>query len=182
MAVKPTVKKTTQRTVKPKLAGKASVAKKAAGKPKLAVAVTPSRKTIGKARAAQPKKKPPVKLSAEMITFRQQLVEEQARLEAELEEIESRTSRLDETERASEMSHYDDLPADLASETFEREKDLAIGESVHHLLLRVMSAIEKVDRGTYGLCDGCSKPIKKARLKAMPFATMCLDCQGRYES
>jgi len=120
--------------------------------------------------------------SAEMEKFREQLLAEQARLEEELREIEARTSHLDESDRAIEMSAFEDAPADLASETFERERDLAIGESVEHVLQKVISALEKIDRGTYGRCDACGRPIKKARLKALPFATLCLECQGRLES
>ncbi len=120
--------------------------------------------------------------SQDMEQFREQLLAERARLEEELHEIESRAARVDESDRANELSAYDDHPADLASETFEREKDLAIGESVEHMLHKVINALEKIDRGTYGLCDACGRPIKKARLKALPFATLCLACQDRLES
>jgi RNA polymerase-binding protein DksA len=113
--------------------------------------------------------------------FREFLLAERTRLEEELHEIEDRASRVDEGDRSSEISAYDDHPADLASETFEREKDLAIGESVEAMLHKVISALEKIDRGTYGLCDACNRPIKKARLKALPFATLCLNCQDRLE-
>jgi RNA polymerase-binding protein DksA len=113
--------------------------------------------------------------------FRARLLMEQQRLETELQEIENRTARVSESERANELSAYEDHPADLASETFEREKDLAIGESVESLLNQVLIALEKVDRGTYGICDACGRPIKKARLNALPFATLCLGCQDRIE-
>jgi RNA polymerase-binding protein DksA len=88
---------------------------------------------------------------------------------------------MDESDRANELSAYEDHPADLASETFEREKDLAIGESVAGMLNKVNTALEKMERETYGTCDACGGPIKKARLKALPFATLCLDCQDRLE-
>lgn len=117
----------------------------------------------------------------EMEKFREQLLAEQVRLEEELQEIENRAAHVDESDRATELSSYEDHPADLASETFEREKDLAIGESVQHMLHKVINALEKLDRGTYGRCDACSKPIKKARLRALPFATLCLECQARLE-
>jgi len=113
--------------------------------------------------------------------FRARLLLEQQRLEAELQEIENRTARVSESDRANELSAYEDHPADLASETFEREKDLAIGESVESLLNQVLIALEKVDRGTYGICDACGRPIRKARLNALPFATLCLECQDRIE-
>jgi RNA polymerase-binding protein DksA len=155
------------------MAVKAAVKKKAKKKPTV--------KTKAKA-AVKASKVAPRTRTAEMEKFREQLLAEQARLEEELREIEARTSHLDESDRAIEMSAFEDAPADLASETFERERDLAIGESVEHVLQKVISALEKIDRGTYGRCDACGRPIKKARLKALPFATLCLECQGRLES
>jgi RNA polymerase-binding protein DksA len=119
--------------------------------------------------------------SAELAKFREELLAERLRLQAELQEIEKRTAQFDESERANQISAYEDHPADLASETFEREKDLAIGENVQSMLHKVITALEKIDRGTYGKCDACGRNIKKARLRALPFATLCLDCQARLE-
>ncbi len=113
--------------------------------------------------------------------FRELLLAEQAGLEEELQEIEKRAAHVDESERVARVSSSEDPPADLASETFEREKDLAIGESVQHVLHKVINALEKIDRGTYGRCDACVRPIMKARLRALPFATLCLECQDRLE-
>jgi DnaK suppressor protein len=77
-------------------------------------------------------------------------------------------------------SHRSD-PIGLASETYEREKDLAIGESLQGLLAQVRTALERVERGTHGLCDACGRPITRARLQALPSATLCVECQGRLE-
>ena len=151
------------------------------GKTKRKLQAKPKKKAPPARAAARQKTKPKAQ-SAELQRFREQLLTEQSRLEEELEEIERRAAHADESDRASELSAYEDHPADLASETFEREKDLAIGESVEHMLHKVINALEKIDRGTYGLCDACGKPIKKARLRALPFATLCLDCQDRLES
>jgi RNA polymerase-binding transcription factor DksA len=118
--------------------------------------------------------------SAELAKFQEELLAERARLEAELHEIEKRTAQFDESERVNQISASEDHPADLAG-TFEREKDLAIGENVESMLHKVMTALEKIDRGTYGTCDACGGTIKKARLRALPFATLCLECQSRLE-
>lgn len=154
----------------------------------MAVRTAVRRKSTKKKAKAKPKAKRKVKArpisnasGEELEKFRELLLAERERLEAELEEIESRAAGLDEFERANELSAYDDHPADLASETFEREKDLAIRESVESMIHKVINALEKIDRGTYGMCDACGRAIKKARLKALPFATLCLDCQDRLE-
>jgi RNA polymerase-binding protein DksA len=186
MAVKQAVRKKAQRKRSPRDASGVLRRPRGSKAPALRKAQpTGKGKAVAKPRRQVAKSVPvrkPKALSAEMRKFREQLLAEMARLEAELDEIERRTAHIDESDRATELSSYEDHPADLASETFEREKDLAIGESVEHLLHKVISALEKIDRGTYGLCDACGRPIKKARLKALPFATLCLDCQGRLES
>jgi RNA polymerase-binding transcription factor DksA len=44
-------------------------------------------------------------------------------------------------------------------------------------LVAVEAAIERVKQGTYGMCDTCAKPIPLARLKVLPFAKLCVQCQ-----
>lgn len=156
------------------MAVKAAVKKKVKKKPSARAKAKPAAK-------ASPAKAKATIRGDEMEKFREQLLAEKDRLEEELQEIENRAAHVDESDRATELSSYEDHPADLASETFEREKDLAIGESVQHMLHKVINALDKLDRGTYGRCDACAKPIKKARLRALPFATLCLECQARLE-
>jgi RNA polymerase-binding protein DksA len=121
------------------------------------------------------------KKTHETVAIRKRLLEEKQRLEDELAEIEERTTKTAEMELATEPSGYEDHPADIASETFEREKDLAMAESVQTTLRRVNEALDKLDHGTYGRCDSCGQPISEQRLKALPFATLCVTCQERSE-
>jgi RNA polymerase-binding transcription factor len=46
-------------------------------------------------------------------------------------------------------------------------------------LAEVDRALEKLDEGTYGLCDECGQSISSERLEAMPFATRCVTCSAR---
>jgi len=143
--------------------------------------VKPRAKTLVKPRARPARLKGAFK-AKDLARFRRLLEEERERLRQELEEIEARAARALETEAAGELSGYDEHPADMASETFEREKDLAIGENIASLLAKMQNALAKIDRGTYGVCDICERPIKRARLAAIPFATLCVECQGRVEA
>jgi RNA polymerase-binding protein DksA len=129
-----------------------------------------------------PENKAAVALTAgEKKGLRERLLQEQARFQRELAEIEERVSNIEEVEAGAEPSGYEDHPADLASETFEREKDLAMAESVGAALQKVRTALEKLKGSTYGVCDACGKPIAKKRLEALPYATLCVDCQARIE-
>jgi DnaK suppressor protein len=48
-------------------------------------------------------------------------------------------------------------------------------------LKEVNRALEEMDAGRYGICRECDAPIPKARLRVMPFATRCVECQARSE-
>jgi RNA polymerase-binding transcription factor DksA len=113
--------------------------------------------------------------------LKQLLQDELGRLQKELADIQERSSRAMDVEIVSEVSGYDDHPADLASETFEREKDQAMVDALEATIGRVELAMEKLKLGTYGVCDGCGNKITKKRLDAVPYATLCVECQSRTE-
>jgi RNA polymerase-binding protein DksA len=71
--------------------------------------------------------------------------------------------------------------ADVGAVTLNRELDLSMRENVEHLLEQVDRALEKIEEGTYGLCDRCGQPIEEGRLQAMPEATLCLRHQKELE-
>jgi DnaK suppressor protein len=66
-----------------------------------------------------------------------------------------------------------------ATQSFELEKRLALEKQVKDNLIDVERALEKFNKGTYGRCDICKKPIDPNRLEALPFATMCLNCKAK---
>lgn len=76
-----------------------------------------------------------------------------------------------------ELSSYDNHPADLGSETFEREKDRALLDNTRQTLIRVEDALERIHQGTYGTCERCGHKIAADRLTAIPETTLCLDCE-----
>ena len=162
-----------------------------AAKPKPVAKLRPApsaKKAPVKLRVAPPKPKPPrpkrpaAPPKLDLTEFRERLLLQQERLQEQLTEVEQRTARSVESETPSELSGYEDHPADLASETFEREKDLALEENLQDMLNKVRTALEKIEAGTYGVCDVCGQGISKYRMEALPFATLCVDCQSRLET
>lgn len=75
----------------------------------------------------------------------------------------------------AELSDYDQHPADSASDTFEREKDLGILDDLEAELAEVEAAIERIDNGTYGVDQVTGAPIDPARLDAIPTARTNVD-------
>lgn len=121
------------------------------------------------------------KTSTRLRAIKKKLLEERERLETELHDLLERTTHAADLEQVSEISTYDDHPADLASETFEREKDLALEGNIQDLLEKVNTALEKIEDNTYGVCDSCGIEINANRIEALPWASLCLNCQDRLE-
>ena len=65
-----------------------------------------------------------------------------------------------------------------ADEASELEKRLALGQRLEESLKEVEHALEKYEAGTYGLCDSCGQLIERARLEAIPQASLCLKCKA----
>jgi DnaK suppressor protein len=71
--------------------------------------------------------------------------------------------------------------ADIGSTSLERDAELSLAANQRELLLQTEKALERMDRGTYGICESCGNPIGKGRLTAFPRATLCLECKQREE-
>lgn len=105
-------------------------------------------------------------------------------LEQEMSEIRDRLDHTDgyglhdsmET-TTGELSHYDNHPGDLGDELFERGKDLALREHDSIRLTEIDEALERLEDGTYGVCQHCGVQIPYARLEVEPAAKYCVDCR-----
>ena len=79
------------------------------------------------------------------------------------------------TDSTGELSSYDNHPADMATETFERERDNAVNDAFGERLEEIEQALGRMKDGTYGICEVCGKPIPYERLEAIPSAPTCVD-------
>jgi DnaK suppressor protein len=73
----------------------------------------------------------------------------------------------------------DNHMGDMASATFDRELDDGLEEGAQNTIRRIDAALARIEAGTYGLCEVCGKPIGEERLRAIPWATLCIDDQRR---
>ena len=73
----------------------------------------------------------------------------------------------------------DSIDAAIESEQSEMESQLASAESRE--LAAIDDAINRIEVGLFGVCEDCGKPIPIARLQALPYATLCIDCQREEE-
>jgi DnaK suppressor protein len=60
----------------------------------------------------------------------------------------------------------------------ERERDLALSAQARAAIEQIDAAVEKIHAGTYGRCENCGTTIPRERLKALPYAALCVTCKS----
>ena len=101
-----------------------------------------------------------------------QLDDVKMKLEARLAELNSRVEKIDD-----ELSEpHDDDWSENATESEDEQTLEKVGELAIAEINNLKAALEKIDNGTYGKCSRCEKKISAKRLKALPSASLCIDC------
>ena len=107
------------------------------------------------------------------------LKEVQALLEARRRQLADELAELTKPPEAGSNLSFGKRIGEGTTEAVERISSTAAARSIAAALGEVDRALEKVDEGTYGLCDDCGQPISSERLEAMPSATLCVTCSAR---
>ncbi|MCC7491304.1 MAG: TraR/DksA C4-type zinc finger protein [Fimbriimonadaceae bacterium] len=111
----------------------------------------------------------------------------QEELEAERERLLNVERELAESSRQAKdslesFSDADDVPADIAAQASEREKDQLYGQNVQQTLAQIQLALDRLDDGTFGICEMCGCEVPEARLERMPWVATCVECQRMLET
>ena len=108
--------------------------------------------------------------SSDPAVTRQALLDERARLLADVEET---------IQAPGQMTYGSQAAA--ATQVFEQQRDLALRDRATQHLALVDAALARLDEGTYGTCLRCGKPIARERLEALPWAAHCISCQAEID-
>lgn len=98
------------------------------------------------------------------------------------EEMKSLLGEADKTvtEMNSDAANFPD-PTDRATQESDRNFELRIRDRERKLMNKVKEALERLDKGEFGICEECGEEISEARLKARPVTTLCIDCKMEAE-
>ena len=96
----------------------------------------------------------------------------EGRLKALLEEAEKAVNGMGQ-ERSEDFPD----PTDRASFESDRNFQLRIKDRERKLIIKVREALDRIENGTFGICDSCGKPISEKRLMARPVTTQCIECK-----
>lgn len=84
------------------------------------------------------------------------------------------------SEMTDEKTNFPD-PTDRASLESDRNFELRIRDRERKLINKIREAIDRLEEGEFGVCEGCGEEIGEARLRARPVTTLCIDCKTEQE-
>jgi RNA polymerase-binding transcription factor DksA len=170
----------------PKSAGSKKAATKVATKKKAPAKKAPAKKSPAK---KAPAKKSPAKATTKKAPANRatddkfiaaqlrSLEEERATYTRQAASLRAEADSL-VAEREPGDVQFDDESGEGDTIAVERERDLALSAQASAAVEEIDLAIEKIRSGTYGVCDRCGKDIPKERLKALPYAALCVTCKS----
>ncbi|MDD3643528.1 MAG: TraR/DksA C4-type zinc finger protein [Candidatus Krumholzibacteria bacterium] len=116
----------------------------------------------------------------ELEEMRAAIMAERRRIIHELGRIEETINDATQGQEGSNQSYSNHL-ADIGTDYMEQEKNFYYASQEGHYLRSLDEALERIDRGEYGICEMCGELIGELRLKAVPSARLCIKCKSESE-
>jgi RNA polymerase-binding transcription factor DksA len=117
----------------------------------------------------------------ELNAFRTMLLGLRRRLANNLNTMQNEALRTGERSRGELSEMPLEHLADRGSETFARDLIISIMQNSELEFWEIDNALEKIQEGTYGRCENCQEEIARERLRALPFARLCIKCKQAEE-
>lgn len=117
----------------------------------------------------------------ELAEFRKLIFKRKEEIIDGIKHISEDTLKKSQKEAAGDISGYTYHMADVASDTYDREFSLGLASSEREELYELDDAFKKLEDGTFGICEECKSAIAKNRLKAIPYARLCVKCKEKRE-
>jgi len=157
-------------------------------KPQKSKGSKPNSKPAAKPAAAEPVPKPapePALKSGlskgELNEFKALLLIRKKILQGDVHTLESEAMKKG-SEAAGDLSTLPMHLADMGTDSFEQDMSLGLMETESDEIREIEEAFERIKDGSFGLCENCKKRIPKERLKAIPYARLCVNCKTKEEA
>jgi DnaK suppressor protein len=105
------------------------------------------------------------------------LLEERASYTKQAEELKAEADSLALEHEPGDVQ-FDEEGGEGGTSNVDRELDLVLSAQARAAVVEIDRALAKIDVGNYGMCEQCSQPIPQARLKALPYAALCVGCKS----
>ena len=117
---------------------------------------------------------------AEMKPFKEMLIALRARMRGDVNTL-ANSALSASGSGGSGSSSVPSHMADMGSDTFEQNNTILLMNSEGETLEAIEGALERIEKGTYGICIECESKIPKTRLKAIPYTPYCVKCASELE-
>jgi RNA polymerase-binding protein DksA len=117
----------------------------------------------------------------DLLEFKKIVLKKKEEILAEIKQISEDTLKKSQKEASGDISGYTYHMADVATDNYDREFSLVLASNERELLFAIDEALKKIEEGTFGICEDCKSLIAKNRLKALPYAPLCVKCQSKKE-
>jgi DnaK suppressor protein len=114
--------------------------------------------------------------------YKNLLLEKRTELKDQLGIIRDTSFKNTMKDSSGDNSSYSLHMADQGTDAQEREKAFMFAYREGRLIYHIDEALERIDKGVFGLCSECEKPISKERLEVVPHARMCIKCKSKEET
>ncbi|HRZ86392.1 MAG TPA: TraR/DksA family transcriptional regulator [bacterium] len=117
----------------------------------------------------------------EMKKYKDVLLEKKEKIVESLRKLEDDTLNKSQRDQSGDLSGYSLHMADVGTDNFDREFALNLLTNEQGIMYDIDDALTRIENGTFGTCEMCSKDIGEKRLSAVPSARMCKECQEAEE-
>ncbi len=117
----------------------------------------------------------------ELLEFKKLILKIKDEIIDDIKHISDDTLKKSQKEASGDISGYTYHMADVATDTYDREFSLSLASNDRQFLYELDDAMKRIDDGVFGICETCKIIISKTRLKAVPYARLCVKCQEKKE-
>ncbi|MFO0793825.1 MAG: TraR/DksA C4-type zinc finger protein [Candidatus Brocadiaceae bacterium] len=117
----------------------------------------------------------------EFAQYKKLLLSLRERLVGNVDSMQGEALKRSRQDASGDLSNVPIHMADVGTDNYERELMIELIQSGEASVRNIDSALEKMEEGSFGICEVCNKKIGKERLKAVPYAKLCIDCQREEE-
>jgi len=117
----------------------------------------------------------------EVAQFKKLLLSLRERLVGKVDVMQGETLKKSRQDASGDLSNVPIHMADVGTDNYERDIMIELIQNGEEGVRNIDTALEKIEEGSFGACELCAKKINKERLKAVPYAKLCIDCQREEE-
>ena len=117
----------------------------------------------------------------EVAQYKKLLLSLRERLVGKVDVMQGETLKKSRQDASGDLSNVPIHMADVGTDNYERDIMIELIQNGEEGVRNIDTALEKIEEGAFGVCELCAKKINKERLKAVPYAKLCIDCQREEE-